>query len=60
MKHMSFAEFMKEDTSSADVANVDTKLDLVKRKEVDEDTAIKPFEDGEDNIKDTESSTETE
>lgn len=31
MKHMSFKEFLKEDTASADVASVETKLDLEKK-----------------------------
>lgn len=31
MKHMSFRDFLKEDTGSADIASVETKLNLTKR-----------------------------
>ena len=38
MKHKSFIDFLKEEVSSADVASVDTKLDLVDRKDTEEPT----------------------
>lgn len=36
MKHMTFKDFLKEEVSSADVASVETKLNLAKEDEVKE------------------------